>query len=392
MDGEAFSALAIASEKSISGAQKFAVKRYLYKELESASTKFYHGVYGLRGIGKTVLLLQLAARMKDSLYIPADAKYLIRESIYDLVKSAVANGYRNIFIDEIHARAGWTIDLKTLYDEGEANVFFTGSSSIEVKKGADLSRRVIMHELKPASFREYLNIKHNASVGRIKIAELLSAASRKRLAIKHSGWRMHLAEYYRYGGVLYEGIKEEFPKPITNALEKIVGVDLTYLRELDVKLENDIYRLLYNISESGPYEASYSKISSALGISKPTAIRIVSDLTKLGLLVTLFPCGGEFTKEPKIYLRIPFRQALNEMSSKKTDLGVMREEFFVNNVEADCYFKTKRGQKTPDFSVGNKIIEVGVSGKESNIADYIAIDGASFTGNKIPLFLFGFLY
>ncbi len=392
MEEEIYSKLVIESERATENAKVFTFHRYLFETIDKASQKFYNGIYGLRGIGKTVMLLQLANKRKKSIYIPADAKYLLPYTIYDIVSHVAVRGYENIFIDEIHARKDWTVDLKTLYDEGKVNIFFSGSSSIEVRKGADLSRRAILHELKPASFREYLNIKKGASIGKVRIGELFNNEKRKSVAIKNSKWKEFVQEYYRYGGVLYAGVEKEFPKSISNSLEKIVSVDLTYLRELDVKIENDIYKLLYKIAESGPYEASYTKLASYLSISKSTVIKLLSDLEKIGLLKQVFPCGTGFKKEPKIYLRIPFRHALNEMSAKKTEIGAMREEFFANNVDVKCYYKTKRGEKTPDFNVAGKMIEVGGVSKSSTIADYIAVDGASFTDNKIPLFLFGFLY
>ena len=392
MDNETFSKLLVASEKAISGVSSFSVKRYLFDALDKSSDKFYIGVHGLRGVGKTVMLLQLAKKRQNALYIPADAKYLLRDSLYEIVNYAIDREYKNIFIDEIHSRTGWTSDLKTLYDEGRANIFFTGSSSIELRKGADLSRRVIMHELKPASFREYLNIRHGADIQVVSVDDLYDKEKRHKLAAKHGKWNAFVEEYYKYGGVLYEGIREEFPKPIANTLEKIINVDLTYLRGIDIKVENDIYKLLYKITESGLYEASYSKLAGYLSISTSTVIKLVTDLERLGLFKLVYPCGTGFRKEPKIYFSIPFRAALNEMSSKQTDLGTLREEFFANNVEVEGYFKTARGEKTPDFKVKGRSVEVGGDRKRSIDADYIAGHSLNFTENRIPLFLFGFLY
>ncbi len=392
MEEEIFSHLVIASERAIERAKAYKFHRYLFDSVDKASDRFYNGVYGLRGIGKTVMLLQLAGKRSNSIYIPADAKYLLQDSLYDIVNHVIARGYENIFIDEVHSRKDWTVDLKTLYDEDKCSLYFSGSSSMELRKGADLSRRAILHELKPASFREYLNIKRGAAIMRVGLEDLLDKERRKAIAVKNRRWMEFLQEYYRYGGVLYEGIEKEFPKPISNTLEKIITVDLTHLRELDVKIENDIYKLLYKIAASGPYEGSYTKLATYLGISKATVIRLLSDLEKVGLLKQIFPVGSGFRKEPKIYMRIPFRYALNEMVGRKTDIGALREEFFANSVDVEGYFKTERGEKTPDFKVDGKTVEVGGEYKRTNTADYIAVDGASFSDNKVPLFLFGLLY
>jgi len=100
----------------------------------------------------------------------------------------------------------------------------------------------------------------------------------------------------------------------------MLTVDLMSLREIDINAANNIYKMLYKVASSGPYEASYSNIASYLGISKVTAIRFVNDLSKICLLMPLYPCKSEFKKEPKIFLRIPFRQALNTTSNINTDV------------------------------------------------------------------------
>ncbi len=392
MDNEIFSKIVINSEKQIENVKRFNNHRYLFNLLSKASEKFYHGIYGIRGIGKTIMLLQLTAKYDKPLYISVDAKYLLRFDVYDIVTYAIDKGYENIFIDEIHTKSKWTSDLKTLYDETNAKIFFTGSSSMELQKNVDLSRRAIIYELKPASFREYLNIKKNANIKTIHIKDLFNYNKRKEFVHKYSKWNIFMKEYYKYGGMLYEGIKEEYPNTILNVLDKMLTVDLSSLREIDTNAINNIYKMLYKISSSGPYEASYSNIASYLGISKATSIKFVNDLSKIGLLVPLYPCRSGFRKEPKIFLRIPFRQTLNTTSNINTDIGVRREEFFVNNIDVKCYFKTKRGEKTPDFKLGEKVIEVSGQWRKSRIADYIAVDGLNYQDNNIPLFLFGMLY
>jgi predicted AAA+ superfamily ATPase len=392
IDDELFARLVQFSEKAITDAKALKHKRYLFDKLDKSSTAFYKGVYGLRGIGKTVLMLQLAGKRKDSIYIPADARYLFDYSLYDIVRHAKALGYKNIFIDEIQHRKDWTFDIKTLYDENSINLFFSGSSSMELRKGADLSRRALLYELKPASFREYLNIKKGADIPKIDLKDLLDPAKRKETALHYADFRELLNEYYKYGGVLYKDVQKEYPDSINNVLDKVVTGDLAYLREINVKIETDIYKLLNRIASSGPYEASYTKLASSLDVGKDTVIKILNDLEKVGLLRLVYPCGKEFRKEPKIFIRIPFRYAIAQSINKQVDRGAMREEFFVNSADVSCYYKTRKGEKTPDFNVAGKIIEVGGENKRKKEADYIAVDGASFSDNRIPLFLFGFLY
>ncbi len=392
MDEETFSELELKSRRKLAEAKKFAKHRYLFEILSKASGKFYHGIYGIRGVGKTVLLLQLAELAKNPLYVPADAAYLRRYDIYEIVSHAVAKGYSEIYIDEIHTKSNWKADLKTLYDEGDAKIFFTGSSSIKIQEGADLSRRAMLYELKPTSFREYLNIKKGAEIRSVSLEELENEEKRREIAYMLSKWSAYLGEYYMYGGVLYEDVEKEYPKTILSVVEKMLAVDLPTIRKVDAGTIDSLYKLLYKIAISGPYEASYSNIASYLGVSKATAKSLVEDLEKMGLVIGLQPCGGEFRKEPKLFFTIPFRSALCKSIGAKPDLGALREEFFVNSTNAECYFKTKRGAKTPDFLLGGKVIEVGGEHRKSASVDYVAIDGLNYQGNAIPLFLFGMLY
>lgn len=392
IEEEIFQKLTNFSDKAIAEAKSYKHRRYLFDKLEKASNSFYRGIYGLRGVGKTVLLLQLAGRRQNSLYIPADASYLADYSLYEIITRAKAQGYQNIFIDEIQHRKSWSYDVKTLYDEGGVGLFFSGSSSMEVKKGADLSRRALLYELKPASFREYLNIKRGANIASIKLEDLFNPAKRRKIASQYAEFNELVNEYYKYGGVLYSDIKKDYPESIISVVNKIISSDLLYLREIDIKVETDIYKLLNKVASSGPYEINYTRLANVLGIGKGTVIRVLQDLEKVGLVRLIYPYGKEFRQEPKIFLRIPFRYAIASSINKTVERGAMREEFFVNSVDVSYYYKTGKGEKTPDFNVQDKIIEVGGKNKKKKEADYIAVDGIAASENRIPLFLFGFLY
>ena len=82
--------------------------------------------------------------------------------------------------------------------------------------------------------------------------------------------------------------------------------------------------------------------------------------------------------------------------SDNPEIGTIRESFFYNQLSRVCnvYYPSKG-----DFLVDEKyLFEVGGPGKSfEQIKDidnsFLAIDGVEFgCGNKIPLWLFGFLY
>ncbi len=390
MDERILTSLIATSRRVMAWARKFPKKRFLFDELKAIDEEYYVGVKGIRGVGKTVLLLQLANETERSVYLSADSTLIKPFSLYEVVKSLAEMGYRNVFIDEIHRKAGWAEDLKTLYDEHEVRVFFSGSPAIDlVHSGADLSRRVVLKELPPASFREWLNIKRGFDVPRYSLEEVLSKAFdlTEMYAELHPLWR----EYMREGGVLYP--KSGFYEALDNSIRKVILEDLSALREVSVKYETDAFKLLYIVAKSAPFEANYSRIARALEVSKNMAIRLVEDLSKAGLLIAVNPCGST-RKEPKLYLTVPLREFFARKGFD-THKGALREEFFVNHLRnlGLCYLKGKRGEKTADFKVGEWVIEVGGESKgRYQKPDYIALDGLITGKGRVPLFLFGLVY
>ena len=116
-------------------------------------------------MGKTTLLLQY---IKNELfkegkcfYFSADLVYFQQSTLLEFVSDLhLVEGYRIIFIDEIHKYQGWNQELKNLYDAFPSlKIVFSGSSMLDLIEGShDLSRRAKLYRLHGLSFREYLNL------------------------------------------------------------------------------------------------------------------------------------------------------------------------------------------------------------------------------------------
>ncbi len=309
-------------------------------------------------------------------------KYILRKN----------NDFKNIFIDEVHRKKDWDISIKSIYDEHEARIIFSGSSALDITKtGADLSRRVVLRELKPVSFREFLNIRKDYNIEIVSFNNIIK--NKISLNKKYSESYQYFEEYLEYGGVLYQ--KSGFFEALENSIRKVILQDLSVLRDINLKYETDAYKLLYFIARSPPFETNYSSVARELEVSKTMAIRLVKDLESAGLIICIMPCqkkGINLKKEPKIYLTIPLRKFFAKQGVE-INKGSIREEFFVNHVRDICYLKGVRGEKMPDFRFENKIFEIGgVSKTKYQKPDYIVSEGLAVEDNKIPLFLFGFVY
>lgn len=391
MDPNIFTRVTLESRKRISAADELTVKRDIFERMESP-TDYFVGIKGLRGIGKTTLLLQLAQRFKNPIYFSADAIYLKSDSIYEIVKRAQDNGHDAFFIDEIHYKKDWTYSLKTLYDEGIRNLFFTGSSAIDLGKGADLSRRAVLFDLPPATFREYLRIKHNVDLSPLRLKDLV--AKKKELMPRYADSHRYFIEYLEYGGVLYD--RKEFDMKLLNSLNKLANVDLAYLRDININIENNVFKVLELVATTHSFELNYSKLATALGISKNTSEKLVSDMEKAGGLSVCRPCRSGYAlvrNEPKLFLPFPLTSFLSRQLMTKPNTGRLREEFFISHVRKACYLKTARGRKTADFRVDDIVFEIGGVSKSSvQEPDHIVVDGLDVSENRIPLLLFGFLH
>jgi len=124
-------------------------KRFFYydikRSLEMDKPPSAIMIHGLRGVGKTISLLQ--NMKKDSVYLKVDGIGFRIHSLYDTVEYMYNNyGYNTFMIDEIHTYENWENEIKNLYDDfNDIKLVLSGSSSLIAKtKGADLSRRLKM--------------------------------------------------------------------------------------------------------------------------------------------------------------------------------------------------------------------------------------------------------
>jgi len=142
-------------------------------------------VTGLRRVGKTYMLLQLAGAERGRiLYVNFDDERVPRktEFLTGLIPAATDMlGKRPdiLFLDELQVMPDWSRWLRRIYDEGEAEIFVTGSSS-------EISSEEIPYELRGRSLDVRIHPLSYAEFLRFKVADPSAAL---------------LEEYLRYGGM-----------------------------------------------------------------------------------------------------------------------------------------------------------------------------------------------
>lgn len=364
-------------------------------------------IYGDRGVGKTTLmcqyLLEHYQQVEHALYLSADNINVISNGLWNIVKTYFSHGGKAIFIDEVHKYPNWSIEIKNILDTYKKHqVIFSGSSAIDLQgaKG-DLSRRVVYYKLSGLSFREYLKIQLNLDVPMIHFDDLIKNHVSFAEQFRSKTILKHFNDYLQFGYYPYfvEGTEEYFLK-LNNVIEKIIFEDVAVVYNLKQATLNTLKKLLWIVTNSGFIIPNIDSISKNFGVSREIIYDCIEYLSKSGLLYNLYHDaeGMKFVRKPgKIQIsNTNLLHAINGSLKIESNPGGVREIFFVNQV---CQDHKIRLHEAGDYIVNDQyVIEVGGKSKtrkQINKIDnaYLALDDIEIGfANKIPLYLFGFLY
>jgi len=385
-------------------------KRYLYTQILWNERCLL--VTGQRGVGKTTLMLQHLKthylQSPKALYISVDNPYFKNISLYEFAIEFEKFGGEVLYIDEIHKYHEWSTHIKSIYDSSRLKLIISGSSMIQIHdQEADLSRRVMLYRLANLSFREYLAFKNIAEFEPYSIEEIFSEhssiASRVTEKIKPL---MHFKEYLKHG--CYPFMIEEnksYNHHLIGVINQILEVDMPYVTNIKHTQIDKIKKLVYLLSTSVPMKPNISKLATSIEVSRPTLMEYLYYLELGSLLnsVNQHARGyGVMSKADKLYM---YNTNLMHAISHNAEIGTQREVFFVNQVKSAFYNTAKLLDEhlllptQGDFLIENRYtVEIGGKNKSfEQIKDVkdsfvVADDIEVGFGNKIPLWLFGFMY
>jgi predicted AAA+ superfamily ATPase len=358
---------------------------------------------GARGVGKTTIMLQRLNEIMDGgikvLYISMDDITVSNLTLIEIAKYHLDNGGSHILIDEIHKYNNWSQELKNIYDRYKSLfVVVTGSSILEINEGqADLSRRAVKYSISGFSLREFINIESKQNFQPYSLSEIIENHEQIcRQINKLINPLPFFNEYNQYGYYPFylEGKRSYFRK-LNSAINHMIEVDLVQITKMDVSKLPKIKKLLYWLASTSPYEPNISKLSSALELDRNTVIHYLSYLDKAELTKSVWSATrtvGHLSKPDKIYLQ---NANLFFLSASKPDIGTIRECFFVHFISHEHNVSIPN---KGDFFVDEKYtFEIGGKSKgykqiSSIPGSFIVSDDINYSvGNKIPLWLFGFL-
>ena len=378
--------------------------RYLYDQINWEDSLI--GLKGPKGCGKTTLLLQHIKKtfpgknLDKVLYISLDNLWFASHDLIELVEYVYTHGVTHLFIDEIHYYKQWKAFLKNLYDDYPGlNVVYTGSSMLQLESSeADLSRRLTMYEMRGLSFREYLEYENIIALPALSFEDVLRNHVDAAMSVcERIKVLEHFRKYLEVGYYpFYKQVHHGYYQRIENIVNQTLEVDYPNIEEVTVSTIRKTRKLLMIIAEQVPQLPKMSELYRALDTDRNQGLRMLNALQRGGLLQLL----GDNTKNvdklsrpDKIYLGNP---TLMYTLTPQVDKGTLRETFFMNQLSQA---HEMRYPASGDFLVDRKhLFEVGGKGKTfDQIKDlpdsYLAVDNTEIgRKNRIPLWLFGFLY
>jgi len=380
--------------------KKFPLRRDTVAELREARGHRFLGIVGPRGVGKTVILKQLAMEMERSFYGSVDAFKDV--SLFDLAKTlSEKQGLRALLLDEVHFMPGFDGELKKIFDFlPDIQVIFTSSVALAMQQSAyDLSRRVRLIQLLPFSFREFIRFKTGGAPPRLTWESI----ERGEWTSEHTRYE-YLFDAYLKGGLFPFALTEPEPLEVLRSiLDTVLQRDIPSAGNVAYQEVDVIRKALTFIGRSAVDGINPTNLARNLGITRYKAISYIDLLEKAFILIPVEPEGTNVLREPKILMQTPYRLLFQPWNEA---LGALREDFFATAMgqanQLFHYLKSTTGKKTPDFKLttesGDLVVEIGGVGKGRTQFKGIHVERkivlaheAGSRRNVKPLFLAGYL-
>ena len=362
-------------------------------------------IKGARGTGKTTILRQRAKERFGldpcAFYVSFDHYWFKTHSPLEFAEEMHKLGVTHLFVDEVHHVEHWQTAIKNFHDfYPEMSVVYSGSSILKMdNREGDLSRRQIAYTLSGLSFREFLAYEGVLDAKPVSLEQLTKEHVRLAMDIAKKVRILPLFDRYLSMGYypFYKTEHSGYYERVTETVEKVLDSDYPSVEEVTPATIRKTKKMLAVLAATCPQQPNMSALYRELETDRNQGLKMLSVLERAGL-IALVPSGKDSLKNlsrpEKIFCDNP---NLMHALVSRADKGTIRETFFVNQLRATGHAVVcaDRG----DFNVdGRLLFEVGGPGKGfSQIKDipesFVAADDLETGfGNKIPLWLFGFLY
>ena len=380
-----------------------AFHRYLFPSIDWENRLVC--VKGARGTGKTTILRQSAKERfgldARAFYVSFDHYWFKTHSPLEFVEEVHKQGVTHLFIDEVHHFEHWQTIIKNITDfYSGMNVVYSGSSILKMdNREGDLSRRQMSYNLNGLSFREFLAYEGVLDPSPLTLEELLRGHVEIAMELVKNIRPIPLFERYLKTGYypFYKTEHSGYYERVVETIDKVLDSDYPAVEDVTPATIRKTKKMLMVLAASCPQQPNMSALYRELETDRNQGLKMLSVLERAGLLA-LVPSGKDTLKNlsrpEKIFCDNP--NIMHALVSHANE-GTIRETFFVNQLRSAGH-EVVCAEKGDFLVDGRYLFEVGGPGKGfSQIKDipdsFIAADDIETGfGNKIPLWLFGFLY
>ena len=376
--------------------------RYLYEKIDWNDRLIM--IKGARGVGKTTMIWQRCKEVgKGGLYASLDLLFFNDHTITELADYHYKHGGTHLYLDEVHLypRSNWEQEIKNIYDSYPGyHVVFSGSSLLHLNsKVADLSRRVGVYHLYGLSFREYLNFSQNQAFPPLTLADILNLHTSHASSITSGLKIIPLFEEYERKGYypfFMECSDITYSQRVERIVRSVIDIDIPAITDIEYETQLKLKKLLVVLADQVPFVPNMTTLGRDIGVSRNQLMKLFALLSEGAVLRTLGAPGfrpAKVTKPEKILFDNPSVMQALGISYKR---GTLRESFVGSMLGTAGVLESP---EAGDFLLdGRYLFEVGGKNKKFNqIADHpdsyvLADDMEIGFGNKIPIWLLGFLY
>ena len=360
------------------------------------------GIKGTRGVGKTTFLLQYAkekfgANDRKCLYINMNNFYFQEKGISDFAGEFYRNGGRVLLIDQVFKQPNWSSDLRRCYDNyPELKIVFTGSSVMRLKEeNPELNGIVKSYNLRGFSFREFLNYMSGHSFSSYSLNDIIE--NHEQIAtqiLTKINPLEYFQDYIHHGYYPFFLENRNYSENLLKTMNMMTEVDILLIKQIELKYLTKIKTLFYLLALEGPKSPNISNLAKEINTSRATVINYIKYLSDSRLINIIYSVGQDFPKKPAkvimnnsnlIYAIYPIHIEQQEVM----------ETFFVNallskhtiNEGNKCgYYIIDRNRRFRVCDAENTKMRL------NNDTIYVRYNMKVGKDNKIPLWLFGFLY
>ena len=389
------------THKSLVEHTKAPVRRTLMDEIDWNDRMI--GIKGTRGVGKTTFLLQYAQENFEStdrrcLYINMNNFYFQGCGIDDFAKQFVEQGGKVLLIDQVFKQPNWSEELRRCHDRfPELKVIFTGSSVMRLKEeNPELNGIVKSYNLRGFSFREFLNLKTNNQFTPYTLDEILTNHEHiiKQILPKASPAK-YFMDYIHHGFYPFFLENRNFSENLLKTMNMMTEVDILLIKQIELKYLTKIKKLFYLLATEGQCAPHISNLAHEIQTSRATVMNYIKYLADARLINIIYPMGQDFPKKPtKVMMHNTNLQYV--IYPNKAEIQDLMETFFVNCMWKD-HAVNQAGKDRFYLVDGKQKFRICDAKSEHKIhyssdTVYARYNTEVGQDNRIPLWLFGFLY